>query len=44
MEDVVKSNESFHSDNNFDLFIEQLDELNLNEKRNSDAYNKSKEK
>jgi hypothetical protein len=44
MEDDEESNEGFYSDNNFDLYLEQLDELNLNEKRNSDNFNKSKQK
>lgn len=44
MEDDVKSNEVFLSDNNFDLFLEELDELDLNEKRNLDNFNISKEK
>ena len=44
MEDDVESNENFQSDNNLDLFLEQLDVLDLYEKGNSDNYNKSKEK
>ena len=44
LEDDVESNEGIHSNNNFDLFLERLDDLNLDEKRDSDHFDKSKEK
>ena len=44
LEDDVESIEDIHSNNNFDLFLERLDDLNLDEKRDSDHFDKSKEK
>ena len=44
IDDDIESNESFYEDNNLDLFLEKLDELDLNKKGKSDNFNKSKEK